>query len=180
MQPCSAVYRSTAHISGVMCFDSSACEVISAALGHHEHLNKAPIVPIAQQESSFLGTSNSSKSRVRWRIVGSHLRAPQGGYSGRQGARKAAGHAGGPRRRREAHACGPQGAGGQLCGQCGAFREIQAAGHASYNAIAGQPNRPQGRHSQRWPVAAGTGAANFAPGDERKNSPRDGTRCASD
>jgi hypothetical protein len=66
------VYRSTAHISGVMCFDSSACEVISTAPGHHEHLNDAPSVPIAQQESSFQGPAIAPTSR-RFGIDGSRI-----------------------------------------------------------------------------------------------------------
>jgi hypothetical protein len=56
----------------VMCFDSSACEVISAAPGHHEHLNDAPIVPIAQQESSFQGPAIAptlSSFRDRWEAI---------------------------------------------------------------------------------------------------------------
>jgi hypothetical protein len=52
-----------------MCFDSSACEVISATPGHHEHLNDAPIVPIAQQESSFLGPTIARHSRFAANVL---------------------------------------------------------------------------------------------------------------
>ena len=51
------------------------------------------------------------------KTAGSNFRAHQGCSNGRQGARKAVGHAKRPCRRRAAHVRGPEGAGGSVCGQ---------------------------------------------------------------
>ena len=49
------------------------------------------------------------------KTAGSNFRAHQGCSNGRQGARKAVGHAKRPCRRRAAHVRGPEGAGGSVC-----------------------------------------------------------------
>jgi hypothetical protein len=86
----SAVYRSTAHISGVTGFDSAASEVMLGRCG--QAFNCAPIVPIEQQESSFLGPAiapNLACVGGSWEAISERSK---GGPGSRQGARRAPGH----------------------------------------------------------------------------------------
>ena len=114
MQPCSAVYRSTAHISGVMCFDSSARGVKFGRSRPREHSNDAPIVPKKQQESSFAGTPHRSIVRFHRRIVGSHLIASTAALAAAKARGKAAKYAQPCWRGSGEHAGRPQGAGDVL------------------------------------------------------------------